>query len=79
MGGAAGGFIGPDKLGVQLSFEHTREAGTTLGSGVVLVLDETVPLLPILRRWRSSSATSRAGSACPAGWAPCARRSCWRG
>jgi NADH-quinone oxidoreductase subunit F len=50
MGGAAGGFIGPDKLSVQLSFEHTKEAGTTLGSGVVFVIDDTVPVLPMLRR-----------------------------
>jgi NADH-quinone oxidoreductase subunit F len=50
LGGAAGTFLGPGQLGVQLSFEHTREAGTTLGSGVVMVLDETVPMLPLLRR-----------------------------
>jgi NADH-quinone oxidoreductase subunit F len=50
LGGAAGTFLNPSQLGVQLSFEHTREAGTTLGSGVVLVLDDTVPLLPLLRR-----------------------------
>jgi NADH-quinone oxidoreductase subunit F len=50
MGGAAGGFLGPADLDVALTFEGTREAGTTLGSGVVLVLDETVDLPRFLMR-----------------------------
>lgn len=50
LGGAAGVFIGPDKLELPLSFEDARAAGATLGSGVVFVLDETVPLIPTLRR-----------------------------
>ena len=33
-----------------LTFEGAREAGTTLGSGVVLVLDETVDLPRLLMR-----------------------------
>jgi len=50
MGGAAGGFLGPDDLDVALTFEGVREAGTTLGSGVVLVLDETIDLPRLLMR-----------------------------
>ncbi len=50
MGGAAGGFLGPDDLDVTLTFEGVREAGTTLGSGVVLVLDETMDLPRLLMR-----------------------------
>ncbi len=50
VGGAAGSFLGPDDLDVPLTFEGTREAGTTLGSGVVLVLDETVELPRLLMR-----------------------------
>jgi NADH-quinone oxidoreductase subunit F len=50
MGGAAGTFIGPEKLDMPLTFEGTRAAGTTLGSGVVLVLDETADLGDILLR-----------------------------
>ena len=50
MGGAAGGFLGPDDLDVPLTFEGAREAGTTLGSGVVLVLDDTVDLPRLLQR-----------------------------
>lgn len=50
LGGAAGGFVAPDRLALPLSFEDTRKVGATLGSGVVLVFDETTPLVPILRR-----------------------------
>ncbi len=50
LGGAAGGFVMPDRLALPLSFEDTRKAGATLGSGVVLVFDETAPITDILRR-----------------------------
>jgi NADH-quinone oxidoreductase subunit F len=50
VGGAAGSFLGPGDLDVPLTVEGTREAGTTLGSGVVLVLDETVDLPRLLLR-----------------------------
>ncbi|MEU9100146.1 NADH-ubiquinone oxidoreductase-F iron-sulfur binding region domain-containing protein [Streptomyces sp. NPDC048361] len=50
LGGAAGGFVRPDELDIPLTFEGTREAGTTLGSGVVLVLDDTVELPRVLLR-----------------------------
>ncbi|MET7904588.1 NAD(P)H-dependent oxidoreductase subunit E [Streptomyces sp. NPDC005355] len=50
LGGAAGGFVRPDELDIPLTFEGTRAAGTTLGSGVVLVLDESVELPRLLLR-----------------------------
>nr|WSY50323.1 NAD(P)H-dependent oxidoreductase subunit E [Streptomyces sp. NBC_00886] len=50
LGGAAGGFVRPDELDVPLTFEGTREAGTTLGSGVVMAFDDTVPLPRLLVR-----------------------------
>ncbi|MFD8690363.1 NAD(P)H-dependent oxidoreductase subunit E [Streptomyces sp. NPDC059651] len=50
LGGAAGGFVRPDELDIPLTFEGTRAAGTTLGSGVVLVLDGAVELPRILLR-----------------------------
>jgi NADH-quinone oxidoreductase subunit F len=50
LGGAAGGFVGPDELDVPLTIEGAREHGTTLGSGVVLVLDDGVDLVDQLRR-----------------------------
>ncbi|WP_053759145.1 NADH-ubiquinone oxidoreductase-F iron-sulfur binding region domain-containing protein [Streptomyces sp. AS58] len=50
LGGAAGGFVRPDELGIPLTFEGTREAGTTLGSGVVMAFDDTVALPRLLLR-----------------------------
>jgi NADH-quinone oxidoreductase subunit F len=50
LGGAAGVFVGPSALDMPLTFEGVRAAGATLGSGVVLVLDDTVDVLPLLRR-----------------------------
>jgi NADH-quinone oxidoreductase subunit F len=50
LGGAAGTFVGPEDLGLKLSFEDARAAGTTLGSGVVMVFDDTVNLAEIVLR-----------------------------
>jgi NADH-quinone oxidoreductase subunit F len=50
LGGAAGTFIGPDRLDVPLTFEGTRAIGAALGSGVVMVFDETVDIADILAR-----------------------------
>jgi NADH-quinone oxidoreductase subunit F len=50
LGGAAGGFIAPDQLDLPLSFEGARTAGVTLGSGVVLVFDDSVDLVDIVLR-----------------------------
>jgi NADH-quinone oxidoreductase subunit F len=44
MGGAAGIFLGPEKLDVPLTYEDSRESGIPLGSGVVMVFDETADL-----------------------------------
>ncbi|MEU6098810.1 NAD(P)H-dependent oxidoreductase subunit E [Streptomyces sp. NPDC047079] len=50
LGGAAGGFVRPDERDLPLTFEGTRRAGTTLGSGVVMAFDDTVPLPRLLLR-----------------------------
>jgi NADH-quinone oxidoreductase subunit F len=50
LGGAAGSFVGPDALDTPLTFEAVRTIGATLGSGVVLVLDDTVDVTDLLRR-----------------------------
>ncbi len=50
LGGAAGGFVRPDELDLPLSFEGARAASATLGSGVVLVFDDTVDLPRMLMR-----------------------------
>ena len=50
LGGAAGVFVGPDQLDLPLTFEATRAAGATLGSGVIMVFDTSVDLVDTLRR-----------------------------
>ena len=50
LGGAAGVFVGPDVLDTPLTFEATRAIGATLGSGVIMVFDETADLVDTLRR-----------------------------
>jgi NADH-quinone oxidoreductase subunit F len=50
LGGAAGAFVGPDSLDVPLTFEGVRAVGATLGSGVIMVLDDTVEIASLLQR-----------------------------
>jgi NADH-quinone oxidoreductase subunit F len=50
LGGAAGSFLRPDQLDLELSFEAARAAGTTLGSGVVIVYDESADLVAAVLR-----------------------------
>ena len=50
FGGAAGAFATPEHLDVKLTFEDLREAGLPLGSGVVMVFDETRDLRDVLKR-----------------------------
>jgi NADH-quinone oxidoreductase subunit F len=50
LGGAAGSFVTPQELDTPLSFEGTRAIGATLGSGVVMLFDDTVDLRLILLR-----------------------------
>jgi NADH-quinone oxidoreductase subunit F len=50
LGGAAGSFVPPDQLDLRLTHEDTRAAGTTLGSGVIMVVDDTVDLRDLVLR-----------------------------
>jgi NADH-quinone oxidoreductase subunit F len=50
LGGAAGSFVAAPQLDVPLSFEGTRAIGATLGSGAVMVLDDTAELDQLLLR-----------------------------
>jgi NADH-quinone oxidoreductase subunit F len=50
LGGAAGGFVGPDMLDAKLTFEDAREGGYTLGSGVVMIFDEGSDLVDLCLR-----------------------------
>ncbi len=52
LGGAAGSFVGggADSLAMPLSFEGARAAGASLGSGVVMVFNDTVDFGPVITR-----------------------------
>jgi NADH-quinone oxidoreductase subunit F len=50
LGGAAGSFLRPDQLDLPLTFEDARTAGATLGSGVVIVYDESSDLVDAVLR-----------------------------
>ena len=42
--------MGPDSLDLPLTLEATRDAGVSLGSGVIMVFDETDDLVDTVRR-----------------------------
>jgi NADH-quinone oxidoreductase subunit F len=50
FGGAAGAFATPEHLDVKLTFEDLRAVGLPLGSGVLMVFDETRDLRDTLKR-----------------------------
>ena len=50
LGGAAGSFVGPDALDLPLSLEDTRAADATLGSGPVMVFDDTADMAAVVER-----------------------------
>ena len=50
LGGAAGSFVTPAQVSLPLTFEATRTAGVSLGSGVVMLFDDTDDLGDALRR-----------------------------
>ena len=50
LGGAAGSFVRADELDIPLTFEGTREAGSTLGSGVIVAIDDGADLGAMLVR-----------------------------
>jgi NADH-quinone oxidoreductase subunit F len=50
LGGASGTFAAPESLDVKITFEDLRAAGLTLGSGVLMVFNETTDLRAVLAR-----------------------------
>ena len=50
IGGAAGSFVDPETLDMELTFEGAAAAQTGLGSGAVIVFDDTTDFGPVLRR-----------------------------
>jgi len=50
LGGAAGTFVTAGDLDMPLTFEGTRAAGASLGSGVIMVFDDTIDMKGIVLR-----------------------------
>lgn len=50
LGGAAGSFVSPAEMDTPLTFEGARAIGATLGSGVLMLFDDSVDLKQILLR-----------------------------
>ncbi len=50
LGGAAGSFLTPEQLDLPLTFEGTRAIAVSLGSGVIMVFDDTVDMERIVLR-----------------------------
>lgn len=48
LGGAAGVFVGPEKLDTPLTYEDAKAQGFPLGSGVIMVFDESVDLRDVM-------------------------------
>ena len=65
LGGAAGMFVTPEELDMPLTFEGTRAAGATLGSGVIMLFDDTIDLGDILLRIASFFRDESCGQCVP--------------
>jgi NADH-quinone oxidoreductase subunit F len=49
VGGAAGAFLGPDMLDVQMDFVNLKEYAAALGSGAILVMNEDTSMIDMLK------------------------------
>jgi NADH-quinone oxidoreductase subunit F len=65
LGGAAGVFVRADELDMPLTFEGARAAKATLGSGVIMVFDDTVDMLDIILRIASFFRDESCGQCVP--------------
>jgi NADH-quinone oxidoreductase subunit F len=48
IGGAAGGFIPPDKLDIPLTHEHLRQHHVPIGSGAIMVFNQSTDMWQVL-------------------------------
>jgi NADH-quinone oxidoreductase subunit F len=65
LGGAAGTFVRPDEIDLKLTHEDTRAAQTTLGSGVVMVVDDSIDLRALVLRIASFFRDESCGQCVP--------------
>ncbi len=65
MGGAAGRFAEPDQMSLPMSFEGLREAGLSLGSGVLMVINRSRDLREVLHSLAQFFAHESCGKCLP--------------
>jgi NADH-quinone oxidoreductase subunit F len=65
LGGAAGTFVRADELDLRLTHEDTRAARTTLGSGVVMLIDDSIDLRALVLRIASFFRDESCGQCVP--------------
>jgi len=65
LGGAAGAFATEKDLNVTLSFEQLGAAGLPLGSGAVMVFDDTADMRDVLKRMAHFFADESCGKCYP--------------
>jgi len=65
VGGAAGVFMGPDRLDDTMSFERLAALGESYGSGAIVVFDETSDLDAVVRRIASFFRRESCGQCVP--------------
>ena len=64
-GGASTPFLLPDKLDVPMAFETLQAAGSALGTGAVIVMDETTDMVEVTRRTTSFFVHESCGHCAP--------------
>ena len=65
IGGAAGSMIGPQDMDLELSFEGAAAAGVSLGSGVIIPMDDSVDMIQVARRLTRFFAHESCGQCVP--------------
>jgi NADH-quinone oxidoreductase subunit F len=65
IGGAAGGFLHPDNLDVPLTHEDLRELNVPIGSGAVIVFNESVDLWKVIEGLASFFVNECCGQCAP--------------
>lgn len=65
LGGAAGTFLAPERFGLPMSFEGTREAGVSMGSGAVIAFGHSTDWADVAARISRFFAHESCGTCVP--------------
>lgn len=65
VGGSSTGFIKPEEMDISLAFDAMREKGSSLGSGAILVIDETHNMVDLVLKMTEFYAEESCGKCVP--------------